>query len=976
MANLGSLVYQVKADTSDLRQAERRVKQSSQQMSSSMAGVGKALAASFAGVSIASLVRDIVESGMQIKRLDQAFRAITGSASGSKKELEFLRTTADKLGQDFLSVAEGYKTIAAAAKDTSLEGKGVRDIFMAIMNAGTRLQLSNDQVQGSLYAISQMISKGTVSSEELRQQLGERLPGAFQIAARAMGVTTQQLGKMLEQGQVIADEFLPKFARELDKAGGEAVNAAAPFNRLANEWRDLKASLEKGIVGEIVIKGADKITYLLQMANKQMKEFNEPDKTPGMTGDDWWSTTEARMKEFNRVLREEGYFETSDIMKMGDILMRAADAAAKVGQQYRGIKGELEAIAKLLPDPSFGKFREMESKGVAQQTAKEKSYWSTYYEGMSKAATKLKTDLLTAEQEYNKILSERKAMLEHGDITKAEFDEAKKQLDIKYKLEPNLSLKQAELELYRAQTQQMQEQALLQGKIVTGADSNLQALANWAADYYGISRNLVSALVTVESGWKTGAVSPKGAMGLTQLMPGTAKDEGVTNAFDPFQNLFGGVGYLKKMIDKFGSVQKALAAYNTGPWTVQTKGITGAGQEYINLIEGAMGGGTALQQAQKASQIRTQGLEKEKQLLLEIMQLEIQKAQDSGATAEEINAIRTKYQAEILGYETEISKVGRESAEEQKQLTQEKLQAEIAAFEMILQSGTLTQEQYQKVYEEYHQRRLALIKLEEQAAIKAGVSESLAREQALKKEEELRKQRQAKDVKGAMEIAQVAQEYARLAGSHQQVYEAEMMMIAAKMKELELNKQLDIPGLAEAYKALYAEQMRVADVMAHGGFGAGFMEGLRDIAKEMKTVGELGRDVAKTLASSFGTFISDVVSGTKSIKEAFRDMVNDLIKKFADMFAENLIQQIASAITGGGKGAGGGGGGGFLSSIFGGGGGGKAGGLAGLLGGAATGVATMNVTAGVVNLTGAGAGAGGITDLLGAGGGGGGSGGT
>jgi len=80
---------------------------------------------------------------------------------------------------------------------------------------------------------------------------------------------------------------------------------------------------------------------------------------------------------------------------------------------------------------------------------------------------------------------------------------------------------------------------------------------------------LLVALVRAESNFDPSAVSRAGASGLTQLMPATAADQGVTDVFDPAQNLDAGAGYLRAMIDRFGSLTLALAAYNAGPTTVE-----------------------------------------------------------------------------------------------------------------------------------------------------------------------------------------------------------------------------------------------------------------------------------------------------------------------------------------------------------------------------------------------------------------------
>lgn len=90
---------------------------------------------------------------------------------------------------------------------------------------------------------------------------------------------------------------------------------------------------------------------------------------------------------------------------------------------------------------------------------------------------------------------------------------------------------------------------------------------------YGVEEALVRAVIRMESGGQTGAVSPKGAMGLMQLMPGTARMLGVDDPFDPVQNIEGGIKYLSQLSDKYdGDLVKTLAAYNAGPGRVDSHG--------------------------------------------------------------------------------------------------------------------------------------------------------------------------------------------------------------------------------------------------------------------------------------------------------------------------------------------------------------------------------------------------------------------
>lgn len=216
-------------------------------LNTGLAGMARTGAAAFLGTTLVSSAlassRALYEASAAGERLRTMLDYATGGKSAA--EMVYITQVANRLGLDMQTTAQAFGGFAAAARGTSLEGDKARGVFEAVAKSSAVMGNSADETRGILLALQQMLSKGTVSAEELRGQLGERMPGAFQIAARSMGVTTQELGKMLEQGQVLSEDFLPKFARQLEQElGGAADKAAerldAATNRINNAWERLK----------------------------------------------------------------------------------------------------------------------------------------------------------------------------------------------------------------------------------------------------------------------------------------------------------------------------------------------------------------------------------------------------------------------------------------------------------------------------------------------------------------------------------------------------------------------------------------------------------------------------------------------------------------------------------------------------------------------------------------------------------------
>jgi len=114
----------------------------------------------------------------------------------------------------------------------------------------------------------------------------------------------------------------------------------------------------------------------------------------------------------------------------------------------------------------------------------------------------------------------------------------------------------------------------------------LDRLVQQTAEKHRVDPRLVRAVISTESNWNAAAVSPKGALGLMQLGPGTAQQLGVADAFDPAQNVDAGVRYLAMMLDRYnGDLHRALAAYNAGPGAVDRSGGVPRFRETRNYVQ-------------------------------------------------------------------------------------------------------------------------------------------------------------------------------------------------------------------------------------------------------------------------------------------------------------------------------------------------------------------------------------------------------
>lgn len=244
-------------------------------------GIGKSLAALGALGIITGLMDDFVkgsiDAAINLEKLENTFKFVTGSATAASAQIARIREESNTLGTDASQGLSGFAQLASATRGTSLQGAATEQLSSAVQQAASVSQLDAESLNRANTAISQIAGKGKLSAEELRQQLAEVggvFSGSFQIAARAIGVTTAELDNMLQRGEVLSDEFLPKFAQQLaaetaSGVAGASKTAQAAINRVNNQMTELREQFGAPLAGaktSALNVGADLLERLVDLA--------------------------------------------------------------------------------------------------------------------------------------------------------------------------------------------------------------------------------------------------------------------------------------------------------------------------------------------------------------------------------------------------------------------------------------------------------------------------------------------------------------------------------------------------------------------------------------------------------------------------------------------------------------------------------------------------------------------------------------
>ncbi|HBP7750327.1 TPA: tape measure protein [Escherichia coli] len=222
--------------------------------------------------------KKVMEIGLKKEASQRAAQFVLGD-EGAKRATEFVKNLANNTGVDQIETLSSFAKFSAGAGDMDAGQK--ETLFSNVIGTSRLMGLSTDEINGILKAFEQMASKGKIQAEELRGQLGDRMAGAFQLFARSLGMTTEELDKAMKDGKVLSKDVLPKVSAEMgrmiDKAGGweKIINSTqTQLGRLSNSWNNNLALMFDGSQ-EGLTDFTRSLTNLLGSLGGQSKNLGE-----------------------------------------------------------------------------------------------------------------------------------------------------------------------------------------------------------------------------------------------------------------------------------------------------------------------------------------------------------------------------------------------------------------------------------------------------------------------------------------------------------------------------------------------------------------------------------------------------------------------------------------------------------------------------------------------------------------------------
>ena len=292
----------LKMTTDQFKQGADIVKRSLRQIQYQVLGMASALGLGTIGLK--NMVSRFVDVARETTRARVALRNISGDAQGFSKNMDFLVRTSNRWGQELNGMTSEFAKFSAAASSAGISIQDQHTIFESFTRSITAFGMSSEDAHLSYLALSQMMSKGKISSEELRRQLGERMPVAMEAMARAVGVTIQELDGLLKAGKLISKDVMLPFVKEMEKMLPEVNtdNIETSVNRLKNTFTQLTQDLKIGEYFKKIVDWANSMLGNIQTSFMRVVAVIVAAFTSGKIAKAYSSLTQKVVTENQKVL--------------------------------------------------------------------------------------------------------------------------------------------------------------------------------------------------------------------------------------------------------------------------------------------------------------------------------------------------------------------------------------------------------------------------------------------------------------------------------------------------------------------------------------------------------------------------------------------------------------------------------------------------------------------------------------------------
>ncbi|END8971195.1 tape measure protein [Citrobacter freundii] len=285
--------------------------------------------------------KKVMEVGLKKEASQRAAEFVLGN-EGAKRATDFVKNLANNTGVDQIETLSSFAKFSAGAGDMNTDQK--ESLFSNVIGTSRLMGLNTEEINGILKAFEQMASKGKIQAEELRGQLGDRMAGAFQLFARSLGMTTEELDKAMKDGKVLSKDVLPKVSAEMgrmiDKAGGweKIINSTqTQLGRLSNSWNNNLALMFDG--------SQEGLTDFTRSLTNLLGSLGGTSKSLGESLGDLMKSMSNGIDDLTKIgYRVQGYFDRVTLIyrELNDTQKAVADGLAN------GLLSSLKGLAGIV----------------------------------------------------------------------------------------------------------------------------------------------------------------------------------------------------------------------------------------------------------------------------------------------------------------------------------------------------------------------------------------------------------------------------------------------------------------------------------------------------------------------------------------------------------------------------------------------------------------------------------------------------